>query len=313
MATPKQTPTPGKPGRKRASLFSFMQTIIAQKQEAGQVSSARNYATVLHRLQEFRPGQSLPFSSIDSGMMVRFETWLQHERRLSRNTTSSYFRILRTVCRTAEAEGHALRHPLFKHVYTGIDTTAKRALTREQLQALKRLDLAAKPHLALARDLFLLAFYLRGMPFVDMAYLKKTDLHGGIVRYSRRKTRKAIEVRWETPMQEIVDRYAHLARATPYLLPIIRRADGTERKQYELAMGRQNRNLKTIGQIARLPTALTQYAARHSWASIAYTSNVPLAIISRGMGHSNERVTQTYIKGLDIAAVDNANSRLINL
>lgn len=295
------------------TVFTFMQTVIDRKQSMGQVCSARNFTTVLHRLQEFRMGEDFTFSSLDRDMMERFEAWLQQERGLRRNTTSSYFRILRTVYLAAVEQGLDSHRPLFSHVYMGIDATTKRALTKKQLQDIRQLDLTAQPHLALTRDLFLLSFYLRGMPFVDMAYLKKTDLHSGFVHYCRRKTHKHIEVRWEKQMQEILDRYRHLAAETSFLLPIILKEDGTERKQYESAMLRQNRNLKTIGRMIKLPMPLTQYAARHSWASLAYTSNVPLSVISRGMGHSNEQVTQTYIKTLDTSAVDRANQRIIRL
>lgn len=289
-----------------------MQTVIDKKRSRGQVCSARNYTTAFHCLQEFRQGQDLPFASLSSEMMRRFEAWLQ-QRGLRRNTTSCYLRIFRTVCRAASEAGLARSRPLFTHVYMGIDTTTKRALTKSQLQAIRQLDLSSQPHLALARDLFLLSFYLRGMPFVDMAYLRKSALRDGVVHYCRRKTRKPIEVRWEREMQCVLDRYRHLTCDTSFLLPIILREDGTEREQYELAMRRQNRNLKTVGQLARLSVPLTHYAARHSWASLAYASRVPLSIISRGMGHSSELITQTYIKTLDTSAVDQANRRLIRL
>lgn len=40
-----------------------------------------------------------------------------------------------------------------------------------------------KPLLDFARDMFMFSFYTRGMSFVDMAYLKKTDLQNGILTY----------------------------------------------------------------------------------------------------------------------------------
>lgn len=295
------------------TVFSFMQSLIAAKKEKGQLCSARNFSTALHRLQEFRQGADLTFASLDSNLMERFERWLQSSKGLRRNTTSSYFRSLRTVYLAAVEAGFDTHRTPFAHVYTGIDTTTKRALTKRDLQAIRTLNLTSLPHLSLARDLFILSFYLRGMPFVDMAYLRKTDLHEGFVHYCRRKTHKPIEVKWENEMQEIVDRHAHLTKGSPFLLPIITSANGNERQQYERAMGRQNRNLKFIGRMAGIAAPLTQYAARHSWASLAYDSNVPMAVISRGMGHSNEQVTLTYIKSLDTSAVDRASHRLIKL
>ena len=59
---------------------------------------------------------------------------------------------------------------------------------------------------------------------------------------------------------------------------------------------------------------LTMYVARHSWASIAHNvANVPLSVISKGMGHSNEKVTQIYLASFGNKDIDSANNNIINL
>ena len=58
---------------------------------------------------------------------------------------------------------------------------------------------------------------------------------------------------------------------------------------------------------ANLAIPLTIYVARHSWASIARSKNVPISVISEGMGHSSELTTKIYLKTLDDTAVDRAN------
>ncbi|MFR6633970.1 MAG: hypothetical protein ACLUQ6_02020 [Alistipes onderdonkii] len=83
------------------------------------------------------------------------------------------------------------------------------------------MDLALFPAMDFARDIFMFSFYTRGMSFIDMAYLKKKDLRkNGILSYRRQKTGQQLFVKWEKPMQEIVDKYD--TNATPYLLPVIR-------------------------------------------------------------------------------------------
>ena len=52
------------------------------------------------------------------------------------------------------------------------------------------------------------------------------------------------------------------------------------------------------------------YVARHSWASVAKSKNIPLSVISEGMGHDSENTTLIYLTTLDTAIVDRAN-RLI--
>ena len=191
--------------------------------------------------------------------------------------TSFYMRILRCVYRKAVGEGLALPADPFENVYTGVDKTSKRAATLTDIKHIKQLDLSDHKSLEFARDIFLFSFYMRGMSFIDLAYLRKKDLNSGFVSYSRRKTGKKLIIRWEKQMQEIIDRYGD--SETQYLLPIIEREDGTERRQYRNKMLLVNRKLKKIAARAGLTTPLTMYVARHSWASIAKTKNIHAAPI----------------------------------
>lgn len=54
------------------------------------------------------------------------------------------------------------------------------------------------------------------------------------------------------------------------------------------------------------------YKARHSWASIAKSKNIPLSIISEGMGHDSETTTQIYLASLDTTIIDRANYLILN-
>lgn len=85
------------------------------------------------------------------------------------------------------------------------------------------------------------------------------------------------------------------------------------RKQYTNALHQVNRLLKKIGEMVDLPIPLTMYVGRHSWASIAKSRNVPISVISEGMGHDSEATTQIYLASLDTAVVDRANKKILNL
>lgn len=83
--------------------------------------------------------------------------------------------------------------------------------------------------------------------------------------------------------------------------------------QYVNAYNRVNRNIKKIGKMLGLETKLTLYVARHAWASIAHTNNVPLSTISKAMGHDSENTTLIYLQSLDTSSVDKANSDIIRM
>lgn len=145
------------------------------------------------------------------------------------------------------------------------------------------------------------------MSFVDMAYLKKKNLKNGVLTYRRRKTKQQLTIKWEKPMQEIVDKYPD---TNMYLLPIIREVEN-ERKQYENALHLINNKLKEISIMINLAARLTMYVARHSWASVAKSKNIPISVISEGMGHDSESTTQIYLASLDNSVIDKANKLIL--
>ena len=291
------------------SFFNFMQKQIAQLKQMGKYRTSETYHATLNSFTAFRNGQDLLFAEFDSDLMLMYESYL-HIRGVTKNSSSFYMRILRAVYnRAVEKELIEQCYP-FKYVYTGIDRTIKRAIPLKAIKQIKSLDLSLQPSLVFARDMFLFSFYTRGMSFIDMAYLKKKDLSNGILTYRRRKTGQQLFIRWEKCMQEIVDKYEN--PLSEYLLPIIKPINGDERTQYQNAMYLINRKLKSIGEMIDIQLPLTMYVARHSWASAAKNKNVPISVISEGMGHDSEMTTQIYLASLDTAVVDKANNMILN-
>ena len=142
-----------------------------------------------------------------------------------------------------------------------------------------------------------------------MAFLKKKDLQNGILTYRRQKTGQQLFIKWEEPMRKIIDKYD--TSKTPYLLPIIRNMDAEKRRQYKNAAHLINDKLKKLGGQLRLSIPLTSYVARHAWASIAKSKNIPLSTISEAMGHDSENTTRIYLASLDTSVVDKANSLIL--
>ena len=176
---------------------------------------------------------------------------------------------------------------------------------------LEKLELPRCSSLDKARDLFLLSFYLRGMAFVDMAFLKKTDLRCGMVSYNRRKTHQNINIEWIKPMQAIIDKYTEQTKDSPYMLPILTGRESSPYAAYRKKEHNPNYNLKRIGEMVGLKIPLTTYVARHTWASVALHMNIPVATISEGMGHNSYQTTQIYLQSLDVATINEANKRII--
>lgn len=291
------------------SLFNFMEAIIARLRENGKTRTSETYRSTLNSFRKFRHGNDIMLDCITSDIMEAYEAW-HRKRGVVPNTISFYTRVLRAVYNRAVEDGVIDDRRPFRHVYTGVDKTVKRALPIAVIKKIKALNLAMTPALDFARNMFLMSFYLRGMSFVDMAYLKKTDLRNGFIVYRRRKTGQILIIKWTKEMQMIHDKYPE--NKTDYLLPIIRKTGINERSTYRNVGYNINYNLKKIAGMVGLAMPLTLYVARHSWASVAKAKGIPLNVISEGMGHDSEATTRIYLASLDTSVVDRANSLILS-
>lgn len=142
----------------------------------GRERTSEAYLSAMRCLIRFHDGRDIPLSDIDSILMQRFEAWLKATDK-SLNTISFYMRNLRAIYNRAVQAG-LIDPPKvnpFAQVYTGVQITRKRALSKKEIHRLDNLDLLTEnpSRLRLALDIFLFCFHARGMSFVDVAYLKK--------------------------------------------------------------------------------------------------------------------------------------------
>lgn len=290
------------------SLFNFMESIIIKLKQNGKVRTSETYTSALNSFKKFRKDEDIMLDCLNSEVMEAYEAWHQ-SRGVAPNTISFYTRILRAVYNRAVEEDIVENKNPFRHVYTGVDKTIKRALPLPVIKKIKALDLSLTPALDYARDMFMMSFMLRGMSFIDMAFLRKADLQNGYVTYRRRKTGQKLVIEWTNEMQLILDKYPE--NASDYLLPVIRNPGTNERCTYHNMGYNINHSLKAVAKVVGVTIPLTLYVARHSWASIAKSKGIPLSVISEGMGHDNEATTQIYLASLDTSAVDKANSLIL--
>jgi len=290
------------------SLFNFMESIIAKLKQNGKVRTSETYKSTLNSFKKFRQDEDIMLDCITSETMESYEAWHKN-RGVAPNTISFYTRVLRAVYNRAVEDDIIENRNPFRHVYTGVDKTVKRALPLAVIKKIKALDLSLNQALDYARDMFLMSFYLRGMSFIDMAFLKKSDLKNGYVTYRRRKTGQQLIIEWTKEMQMILDKYPE--NKSDYLLPVIRNPGLNERCTYRNTGYNINHNLKRIAEMVGVTIPLTLYVARHSWASAAKAKGIPLSVISEGMGHDSEATTQIYLGSLDISIVDKANSLIL--
>ena len=220
-------------------------------------------------------------------------------------------RSLRTVYNkvVAKKEVKVCENP-FTTVFMGKTKTKKRSISDKDILRLQQLVLPAGSYMKLCQDALLFSLYALGMPFVDMAYLKHSQISNGLILYYRQKTKQPVHIQIEPCIQKIIDRYHR--PDSKYVFPFITSDDKIKAlHQYLTNLGRYNRTLKRIAAMAGISENLTSYTMRHTWASFAFRNNIDLPIISKALGHTNTNTTITYIREIDDAPIAEANRKLL--
>ena len=306
------------------TLFRFMNHLIALLKKNGQYRTMLHYQATLNSFRRYRGNRDIALRKIDAEEMQSYEAYLLHTARVCSNTSSFYLRILRATYNKAVAKGLTPQQHPFRDVYTGIAKTRKRAIPSESVSQIKRLDSVQdlSPKEEMARDAFLLSFYLRGISFIDLAHLRKTDLRDGYLHYTRSKTGQRLTIRWEKDMQDMLEKYQHQTASSPYLFPFLaEEVHGSQGKnidkkqeeirQYHNAEARISYHLRKLGGRMGIKGKLTLYVARHSWASAARDNHVSISVISEALGHHSETTTLIYLRSIKSSEVDDANARIL--
>ena len=250
------------------------------------------------------------FEDITRGWVSRFDRWLSIASP-SKNARNIHLRNIRHVCNVAVTD-HLTDFYDFRAVSLKGTPTAKRSLKVEQLRAFLSLDV--EPFQRQYLDMFRLIFCLIGINTVDLCHLRKTDIRDGRLEYTRAKTGHKYSIKIEPEAEEIISRYAGEG---DWLLNILDRYTNFKDFAHRL-----NENLQKMGSVKvgkhgkkdREPLfpSLTTYWARHSWATIAASLDIPYETISAALGHGyGNRITAIYID-FDMRKVDDANRKVMD-
>ena len=292
------------------TITDFFTKQIQKLKNDNRRGTARNYNKTLKSLKAFMKNTDSTFNIVTEQFVESYNTFLI-QRGVVRNTISFYMRIFRSVYNKAVTQKIVEQTFTFKNVYTGVDKTRKRAVTETVISQLLSIDLKKSKALQFARDLFIFSFYTRGMAFVDIVFLKKSNIQNGYITYVRHKTGQELTIKIETKLQNIINRYEK--KDSPYVFPILNTEDGNKAySQYDIALNYYNRQLKRLSNFLEPNINLSSYTPRHTWATTARNKNVPLSIISAGMGHSSERTTLIYLTKIENSVIDEVNKTIID-
>lgn len=263
--------------------------------------------------------ESLSFEMVSKDWLSRFEAWLGSEAGgcPSVNARSIHLRNVRAVFNDAIDNGVTAWYP-FRTFKVKTEATKKRAVAVEVLRSLFSYPVTWQEQYV---DAFKLSFCLIGINLVDLLALNADRLVDGRLSYRRSKTGRLYDIKVEPEAAALIEKYhGHLGRLLSW---------GENRKHYTTFTYQMCRGLKSIGSTVKewrtdelgvyrevevfrpaFPM-LSSYVARHSWATIAASLDVPKDVIAHALGHGGSSVTDIYID-FDLRKVDEANRRVLD-
>ena len=302
------------------NVLTFMKEVADGLQMGGNFGTAHVYRSSLNAIIAYRGKDDFAFNEVTSEWLKGFEVYLRG-RGCSWNTVSTYMKVLRAIYNRAVDNGYALYVPrLFKHVHTSVCADQRRALEVSDIGNLlceteKASSCGSLPiELQTTKNIFALMFLLRGIPFVDLAYLRKADIQGNTLKYRRRKTGRLLTVMLTPDAIKLIRIVAKTKPESPYLFPFLSSPEGTEAAyhEYQSSLRMFNYRLSRLKKYMKTAAHLSSYTIRHTWATMAYYCEIHPGIISEAMGHSSIKVTETYLKPFQNEKIDNANSQVIS-
>lgn len=262
-------------------------------------STKINEQTILNHIVKCK-GDGIRCCDITPRFILDVQNYLDNAtnskgERLSNSTKAAYMRSARSLLNRMEYDGDML----FDGINTRNCKTEKRAISEGEIQKLKDMTVSLNPGniLYTVLLLFLFCFSANGMPFIDLAFLRWDAIRNDTITYYRHKTKVRVEVPINDFMRSIMDKISQ--RDSVFVFGLLHSQDPElALSEYHNLLGRFNRALNLVGEKAGLSVKLTSYVARHSWATISYLHNYPIAFISKALGHTSILTTERYIKGI---------------
>lgn len=292
---------------------TFSNKLIEQMMEVNRVGNALIYRTAVNRLISYC-GKDIAFTEINYKLLNEFNHHLITSG-LKQNSISNYFRTIRAIYNKALKEKIIDRslYP-FHDISIKSEKTAKRAVLKEDIVKLLEIPLPRDSSSWRALNYFVLSFYLRGISFTDLAYLKQSNIIEGRIEYKRRKTHKNYSVKLFPVAESIINQLN--VPGGDFLLPIIPIGVSENsiraKRMIQQCIKTTNKYLKRLSEEAGLSNTVTTYSSRHSFATIAKRMGYSNELIAESLGHEyGNKITNIYLDTFEVEVLDVMHKHVI--
>jgi integrase/recombinase XerD len=298
------------------SFLKYAQKRIQQLEEGQQFRTYKRYKSITKQLEKYRRGKDLSFNELTVELINDFELYLK-KRNYHPNTIYTTFKTVRAIINTAIREGKfSPEKDPFIRIKLKTVKTNKEKLTIEELNKIELLDLEPNTPLWHTRNYFMFSFYNAGIRAGDLIQLKWENIRDGRLFYQMAKTDHFKSIRLQDQALSILKHYRKKnSKPSDYIFSLLdNEIDySSKRVLYNNISSRNaviNKNLKKIAEDAEIEKPLSFHIARHSFSDLARKRGANIYDISKALGHSNTKITETYLANFDEESLDQTMNKI---
>lgn len=284
------------------SYTAFHESLMDEIKNSGKLSTYNIEKETLKSIQRFFNRTEISFKDLSVDSIYKYQSFLNGNNN-SQSTIGIRIRTLRAVFNKAIKREviPVSMYPFNKFKVSKIKESGKKEyLSEEELELMKNAELFDKNDI-IARDMFLLSYYGRGINFIDLMQLKKTDLYKDTITYKRSKTGVIVNFKLNEYWKRKIQEYAP-SNDSLYLFNIINNNQDSRNyinnKKEKYLKIYINTPLKRIITDLGIQKKITYYCARHSFATILKFNNISIDIIKEALGHKDIKSTMSYLNTL---------------
>lgn len=298
-----------------SNFKAFADKLISQMHDTKRAGNAIVYQTAVNRFLQFCGREDLRFSEINYSLLEQFNHFLTIQG-LKINSISNYFRSIRAIYNKAIKEKLIDRsyYP-FYDIKIKVEKTLNRTISREDIIKLMNCNVIENTAPWKALNHFLLSFYLIGMSFTDLAYLKQDNIIDGRIVYRRRKTHKLYSIKLFPQAQSIFHKMK--SNNNDYLLSVLPKNVALDSIQAKRIIKQwiktTNKYLKRLSEEAEISCLTTTYSSRYAFANLAKKLGYSNELIAEALGHEyGNKITNIYLDSFDKEMVDDMHHKVIS-
>lgn len=257
------------------SLPDYISRLLDTNRALIRYGTVSNYKSTRNALAEFICTWPTNKTDIDENFISLFREWLVEAKKLTGSTVSFYLRTLRAILNRAkesrfiEMSGDLFMGMIEKSCNDDSDTK-NRALDKDELNSIVKVDLSLDPLMELSRNLFIFSFYCRGMELFDILNLRRGNIHGDLIVFKKRLSGRKQLIKLEPKARQIIAKYDK--NSSDIIFSAIKNfTTSTEYNTYRRIIAPK---LAELGKILGIKTPLTFSIARTTWLEMTKVSNL---------------------------------------